>query len=88
MYLLLAGMAEIPLILAAESIHARLTSIYSSKRIRQLRYQCAPKTVPDADALMNPTERLKDEQPSVLNEILQTSHQEKVIHQYLESMQK
>lgn len=36
--------------------------------------------VPDADALMNPTKRLEDEQTSVLNKILQASHQEEVVH--------
>lgn len=38
------------------------------------------KLVPDADALMDPTKRLEDEQASILDKILQTSHQEKVIH--------
>lgn len=34
---------------------------------------------PDADALMNPTKRLKDEEAGVLNEILKASHQKEVI---------
>lgn len=35
----------------------------------------------DADALMDATEGLEDKQASVLNEVLQTSNQEKVIHE-------
>lgn len=33
---------------------------------------------------MNATERLKDEEPRVLDEILQTSNQEEIVHQNLE----
>lgn len=38
---------------------------------------------PDADALMNPTKRLKDEEAGVLNEILKASHQKEVIDEDL-----
>lgn len=39
--------------------------------------------VPDADALMNPTKSLKDEETGVLNKILQASDQKEVIHKNL-----
>lgn len=39
--------------------------------------------VPDADALVNPTERLEYEEAGVLNKILQASHQKEVIHKNL-----
>lgn len=38
---------------------------------------------PDADALMNPTKRLKDEEAGVLDEILKASHQKEVIDEDL-----
>lgn len=38
---------------------------------------------PDANALMNPAEGFKDEEAGVLNEVLQASNQEKVIHKNL-----
>lgn len=44
--------------------------------------------VPDADALMNPTERLEYEETGVLNKILQASHQEEVIHKNLREEQR
>lgn len=39
--------------------------------------------IPDADALMNPTKGLKDEEAGVLNEILQARHQKEVINENL-----
>lgn len=39
--------------------------------------------VPDADALVNPTEGLEDEESSVFNEVLEAGHQEEVIHKNL-----
>lgn len=44
---------------------------------------CFEDGVPDADALMNPTKRLKDEEAGVLNEILKASDQKEVIHKNL-----
>lgn len=38
---------------------------------------------PDADALMNPTKRLKDEEAGILNEILKARHQKEVIDEDL-----
>lgn len=38
---------------------------------------------PDADALMNSAEGLKDEEAGIFNEVLQTGNQEKVIHKNL-----
>lgn len=32
---------------------------------------------------MNPTESLKDQQSSILNEVIQTRHQKEIIHQHL-----
>lgn len=40
-------------------------------------------SLPDADALMNPTKRLKDEETGVFNEILKASNQEEIIHKDL-----
>lgn len=40
---------------------------------------------PDADALMNSAEGLKDEKSGIFNKVLQTSHQEKVVHKNLEN---
>lgn len=37
----------------------------------------------DADTLVYPTKRFKDQQSCILNEIIQAGHQEKIIHQYL-----
>lgn len=39
--------------------------------------------VPDADALMNPTKGLKDEESSVFNKILKACNQKEVIHKNL-----
>lgn len=39
--------------------------------------------VPDADALMNPTEGLEDEESSVFNEVLEAGDQKEVIHKNL-----
>lgn len=36
---------------------------------------------------MDPAESLKDEQTGILNEVLQASHQEEVIHKHLEEME-
>lgn len=36
---------------------------------------------------MNPTEGLKDEESSVLDEVLQTGHQEEVVYQNLDQTQ-
>ena len=38
---------------------------------------------PDTDALMNATERFKDKQSCIFNEIIQTGDQEEVIDQHL-----
>ena len=40
-------------------------------------------SVPDADALVDTAESLKDEETGVLDEVLQTGHQEEVVHQNL-----
>jgi len=40
--------------------------------------------VPDADALVDPDERLKDEQAGVLNEVIYAGDQEEIIHQHLQ----
>lgn len=37
---------------------------------------------------MDPTKRLEDEQTRVLDKILQASHQEEIIHQYLKTKAK
>lgn len=39
--------------------------------------------VPDADALMNATKGLKDEEPSIFNKILKACNQKEVIHKNL-----
>ena len=39
--------------------------------------------LPDANALVNPAEGLKDEETGILNEVLQASNQEEVIHKNL-----
>lgn len=46
-------------------------------------WESAPPHLPDADTLVDATERLEDEQASVLDEVLQTGNQEEVIHQHL-----
>lgn len=38
---------------------------------------------PDADALMNPTKRLEDEEAGIFNEVLEASNQEEIIHENL-----
>lgn len=38
---------------------------------------------PDADALVNSAEGLKDEEAGIFNEVLQASNQEEVIHKNL-----
>lgn len=39
--------------------------------------------IPDADTLMDPTEGLKDEQSSILYEVIEAGHQEEIINEYL-----
>lgn len=43
--------------------------------------------LPYTDALVNSAEGFEDEQTSVFDEVLETRHQEKVIHQHLQEIE-
>lgn len=70
----LAGVALIP---------AALFTV--SKRIKERWSIRIPPGLPDADALMDPTERLEYEKAGVFDEILQASNQEEVVYQHLKT---
>lgn len=45
----------------------------------------ASSPLPNADALVNSAEGLKDEEAGIFNEVLQASNQEEVIHKHLKT---
>lgn len=66
---------------------ARYTLFTVSKRIKERRSIRIPPGLPDADALVDPTERLEYEQTGVFDEILQAGYQKEVVHQHLKNKQ-